>query len=95
MQAMNYFGQDGARLKWESPKPGCAVNFLDLNIKVNQDTLLMTSTLQKLTKLYLFRAPASVQPRPNMLNGRLIYGTLHQVFWQRLACMFPLFMSST
>jgi hypothetical protein len=80
MQAINSFGQEGARLEWESPRPGCAVDFLDLNIQINRDGTLTRSTFQKPMNLYLFRLPASAQP-PSILYG-LIYGTLHQLFWQ-------------
>jgi hypothetical protein len=80
MQAMNSFGQEGARFEWESPGPGCAVDYLDLNIQINRDGTLTTSTFQKPMNLYLFRPPASVQP-PSILYG-LIYGTLHRLFWQ-------------
>jgi hypothetical protein len=72
---MNSFGQEGARLEWESPGPGCAVDFLNVNIQINRDGTLTTSTFQKPMNLYLFRPPASAQP-PSILYG-LIYGTLH------------------
>jgi hypothetical protein len=75
LQAMNSFGQEGARLEWESPGPGCAVDFLNVNIQINRDGTLTTSTFQKPMNLYLFRPPASAQP-PSILYG-LIYGTLH------------------
>jgi hypothetical protein len=54
MTAMNSFGEDGARLVWESPGPGRAVDFLDLHIQLNQDGSLTTSTFQKPMNLYLF-----------------------------------------
>jgi hypothetical protein len=82
MQAMNAFGQEGARLKWESPGPGCAVNFLDFNIQINQDGSLTTSTFQKLMSIYLFRPPASAQP-PSILY-ELIYGALNRLFSHKL-----------
>jgi hypothetical protein len=80
IQAMNSFGQEGARLEWESPGPGCAVDFLDLNILITRDGTLTTTTFQKPMNLYLFRPPVSAQP-PSILYG-LIYGTLHRLFWQ-------------
>jgi hypothetical protein len=80
MQRMNSFGDDGARLEWESPGPSRAVDFLDLHIKLNPNGSITTSTYQKPMNLYLFRPPTSAQP-PSILYG-LIYGTLHRLFWQ-------------
>ena len=80
MQRMNSFGDDGARLEWESPGPSRAVDFLDRHIKLNPNGSITTSTYQKPMNLYLFRPPTSAQP-PSILYG-LIYGTLHRLFWQ-------------
>jgi hypothetical protein len=80
MLRMNSFGDDGARLEWESPGPARAVDFLDLTIQLNLDGSITTSTYQKPMNLYLFRPPTSAQP-PSILYG-LIYGTLHRLFWQ-------------
>jgi hypothetical protein len=44
MQRMNSFGDDGARLEWESPGPSRAVDFLDLHIKLNPNGSITTST---------------------------------------------------
>jgi hypothetical protein len=79
-QHMNFFGDNGARLEWESPGPSHVVDFLDLHIKLNPNGSIITSTYQKPMRLYLFRPPTSVQP-PSILYG-LVYGTLHPSFWQ-------------
>jgi hypothetical protein len=72
---MNSFGNNGARLEWESPGLSRAADFLDLHIKLNPNGSITTSTYQKPMNLYLFRPPTSAKPA-SVLYG-LIYGTLH------------------
>jgi hypothetical protein len=51
---MDYFGQDGAQLEWESSGPSCAIDCLDINIQLNQDGSLITSRFQHPMNLSLF-----------------------------------------
>jgi hypothetical protein len=67
MQAMNYFGQEGAQLEWESPGSACAFDFLDLNIQINRDGTLTTSTFQKPMNLW----PTFSDPLP--LHNHQVY----------------------
>ena len=77
---MNNFGPPGARLEWECDiGPTKSINFLDLQVSIELDGSITTSTYQKPMNLYLYRPPCSAQP-PSVLYG-LIFGTLHRYFW--------------
>jgi hypothetical protein len=88
MQSMDDFGPTGKHLQWESEDgPGRSTHFLDLEIHLLEIHLqdngsVRTRTYQKDMNLYLNRPPTSAQP-DSILEG-LIYGTLHQYFWQSL-----------
>ena len=76
MRDMNNFGPPGARLEWECDiGPTKSINFLDLQVSIELDGSITTSTYQKPMNLYLYRPPCSAQP-PSVLYG-LIFCTLY------------------
>jgi hypothetical protein len=56
------------------------VNFLNLTITLETDGNIRTKTFQKEMNEYIYRPPTSGQP--STITYSLIYGTLHQYYWQ-------------
>ena len=57
-----------------------SVGFLDLTVSINTTGSIEIWIFQKAMNLYLYRCPPSAQP-VSILQS-LIYGTLHQYYWQ-------------
>ena len=79
-QQMDDFVPTGKRLEWIATQPSRSVDFLDLTVSINQEGLIKTRTFQKAMNLYLYRCPSSAKPETILQS--LIYGTLHQYYWQ-------------
>jgi hypothetical protein len=70
---LNNFG----KLKWEVSERTSTVNYLDLNIKLNNDGSITTDLYEKEHNLYLYLPAHSNHPKGN-LKG-LIYGSLYRI----------------
>jgi hypothetical protein len=70
---VNNFG----KLKWEISERTMSVNYLDLNIQLNNDGSITTDLYEKQHNLYLYLPANSNHPKGN-LKG-LVYGSLYRI----------------
>ena len=61
-------------LEWEFEEPSKKVNFLDLTISIENESVITTKTFQKAMNLYQYLSPMSNHP-PGMMKG-IIYSLL-------------------
>ena len=67
-------------LEWKVEKPSKSIDFLDLNISIQEDGSIHTKTYVKPMNLHLYIPPASAHP--NGVLKSLIFGTL-QRYWMQ------------
>lgn len=80
VQALNNFGDDGSRLQWEVSQPAKHAVFLDLNLTIQDNGTIHTSTYVKPMNLHLY-IPAHSAHSPGVLKS-LIFGQLLR-FWKQ------------
>jgi len=79
LEAFNSFGEKGKRLEWTSTAPSMSVNFLDLDLTI-ENGYIKSRTFVKPMNLFLF-IPSHSAHSPSVLKS-LIHGQLRR-FWQQ------------